>query len=325
MLTAVLLTQMSVGKSIKATLDYVVGTIAGAVFAGAIGALVPHDGEAALALVLGITLLPVTLIAARDTRFGAAPFTTVIVLLAPTIAHIDPLASAIDRVLEVAVGSIIGVIVSVLVLPERASDLALHAAVRVLDLMAQQLPSLFRALTSNGRRRPPVAGISEAYAGAQALAVESAHERFAATPNLDPLLQALLGLQHDLTMIEQLAPLPMTAQVQLKHALTEAAANAAVFLRASGAALTDCECAVGYRPVDTIFDDCAAALRELERAWTDQNLLFPARERIFALSFAFESLRRHFGDLERSIAELSDASAPQPRRQTCPHGRKELL
>lgn len=41
-LTAVVVTQVSVGGSLRATLDYVVGTLAGAVYAAAIGLLVPH-------------------------------------------------------------------------------------------------------------------------------------------------------------------------------------------------------------------------------------------------------------------------------------------
>src|SRR5215471_14479047 len=39
-LTAVILTQMSVGRSLKATTDYLVGTLGGAIYAGAVGTLV---------------------------------------------------------------------------------------------------------------------------------------------------------------------------------------------------------------------------------------------------------------------------------------------
>jgi uncharacterized membrane protein YgaE (UPF0421/DUF939 family) len=40
-LTAVVVTQVSVGGSLRATLDYVVGTLAGAVYAAAVGVLAP--------------------------------------------------------------------------------------------------------------------------------------------------------------------------------------------------------------------------------------------------------------------------------------------
>ena len=39
-LTAVILTQMSVGRSLKATIDYFVATVGGAAYAGAVGALI---------------------------------------------------------------------------------------------------------------------------------------------------------------------------------------------------------------------------------------------------------------------------------------------
>src|SRR5271163_4142735 len=47
-LTSIIVTQMSVGRSIKATRDYLVGTLGGAIYGGAIALLVPHSGEATL-------------------------------------------------------------------------------------------------------------------------------------------------------------------------------------------------------------------------------------------------------------------------------------
>ena len=41
-LTAVVLTQISVGGSLHATTEYVMGTIAGAIYAAGVGVLVPH-------------------------------------------------------------------------------------------------------------------------------------------------------------------------------------------------------------------------------------------------------------------------------------------
>ena len=37
-----LVTQMSVGRSLKATFDYLVGTVGGAIYGGAIGVLIPY-------------------------------------------------------------------------------------------------------------------------------------------------------------------------------------------------------------------------------------------------------------------------------------------
>ena len=47
-LTAVIVTQMSVGRSIKVTTDYLIGTIGGAIYGGVIAVLFPHASELAL-------------------------------------------------------------------------------------------------------------------------------------------------------------------------------------------------------------------------------------------------------------------------------------
>jgi uncharacterized membrane protein YccC len=39
-LTAIILTQMSVGRSLKATIDYLAGTIGGAIYGGVVSVLV---------------------------------------------------------------------------------------------------------------------------------------------------------------------------------------------------------------------------------------------------------------------------------------------
>src|ERR1700730_4181766 len=80
-LTALIVTQMSVGGSLKATIEYVVGTLGGAVYAGAIAALIPHDNELALLAVLALALGPMALLAAMNPSFRAAPFTAAVVVL----------------------------------------------------------------------------------------------------------------------------------------------------------------------------------------------------------------------------------------------------
>src|SRR3954453_20734001 len=50
-LTSVVVTQMSLGGSLKAAVEYAVGTLGGAVYAGAVGALIPHNSELTLLLV----------------------------------------------------------------------------------------------------------------------------------------------------------------------------------------------------------------------------------------------------------------------------------
>ncbi len=89
-LTALIVTQMSVGKSLKATLDYLLGTIGGAIYGGAVAVLIPHPSQWALLAVLAIAVAPLAYIASINPRFSAAPVTAIIVLLVPLITHGTP-------------------------------------------------------------------------------------------------------------------------------------------------------------------------------------------------------------------------------------------
>ena len=62
-LTAIMVTQISVGRSMKTSLDYLSGTIGGAVFGAVVGILVGRDSEVALLVGLAIAVGPLALIA----------------------------------------------------------------------------------------------------------------------------------------------------------------------------------------------------------------------------------------------------------------------
>ena len=72
-LTAVILTQMSIGKSVKATIDYSLGTVGGAVYAGLVAVLVPHQSDAAFAAVLALAIAPVALLAGMSPKIRRGP------------------------------------------------------------------------------------------------------------------------------------------------------------------------------------------------------------------------------------------------------------
>ena len=118
-LTAVIVTQMSVGRPLQAIFDYLLGTCGGAIYAGVLGVLVRHDNEILLLVLLGIVVAPLALLASIMPSFAVAPFTGVLVLLAPTIIHLDPIASALYRLVEVALGAGAAFIVCLPVLPVR--------------------------------------------------------------------------------------------------------------------------------------------------------------------------------------------------------------
>ena len=71
-LTSLIVTQMSVGRSLKATTDYMLGTIGGAIYGGAIAVLVPHSGEAHLLALLVVTVAPLAYIGSLNPSLTAA-------------------------------------------------------------------------------------------------------------------------------------------------------------------------------------------------------------------------------------------------------------
>jgi uncharacterized membrane protein YccC len=214
-LTAVVVTQISVGGSLRATAEYVIGTLGGAAYASLVGVLVPHTTTLALAGVLALTVAPLAAAAALNPSFRVAPFTAVIVLLISNELGEGPIESALHRLLEVALGGAVAVTVSLLVFPERAYGLGLDAAARSLDRLAQILPELLAGFArkldlDEIRRIQDAAG--QAVAECQAIAAEAKRERFvnfAPAPDPGPLSRTLLRLRHDLVIIGRAATAPL--------------------------------------------------------------------------------------------------------------------
>src|SRR3954462_10067513 len=80
-LASLIVTQMSVGRSRKESRDYMLGTVGGALYGGAIAVLIPHSGEIGLLALLVLAVAPLALIAAVNPSLNAATVTAVIVLL----------------------------------------------------------------------------------------------------------------------------------------------------------------------------------------------------------------------------------------------------
>src|ERR1700730_18478988 len=152
-LTAVVVTQMSVCGSLKVTIEYFTGTLGGAVYAGVIAVLIPPTNEFALLIALAIAVAPLALLAAINASLRVASFTAVIVVVGSSVTHAGPVDSALYRVLEVAIGGLIGLAVSFLVFPARAHILAIEAAASMLDLMAGVLPELLAGFTQGRMKR----------------------------------------------------------------------------------------------------------------------------------------------------------------------------
>jgi uncharacterized membrane protein YccC len=310
-LTAVVVTQMSVGGSLKATIEYFTGTLGGAVYAGVIAVLIPPTNEFALSIALAIAVAPLALLAAINASFRVGPMTAVFVVVGSSLTHAGPVESAVYRVLEVAIGGVIGLAVSLLVFPARAHILAIESAASMLDLMAGVLPELLIGFTQTLDESAILQRqdrIDQAFTQLATIAVEATRERMAylaSEPDTGMMLRTLLRLRHDIVMIGRAAVVPLseTLQARLGPPLARAAETAVDYLRGSSAALIARRNPPPLAAVDVAFDGYAAEITSLRREGLTRDLPVDALERLFALSFALEQLRHDFRELEQCVTE----------------------
>src|SRR5229473_7266910 len=313
-LTSLIVTQMSVGRSLKATRDYMFGTVGGALYGGAVAVLIPHSGEAGLLALLVLAVAPLAFIAALNPSLNTATVTAVIVLLVPSMSHVNPLDSAVDRVLEVTVGAVTGLLVSFFVLPSRAHNQIRVNAARALELIAAALAELLAGLTCGLDKEALHQiqdGIGAALVGLNATGAEAERERAAhlsSGPDTGPLLRTILRLRHDLVMIGRasVVPLPSELQARLAAPLAKVGDAIATYLRSVAASLRTGTGAVDIAPVDVALQAYAAEVAALRSEGLTRGLPGDVAERFFALGFALEQMRQNLKDQERCVAEWSE-------------------
>jgi uncharacterized membrane protein YccC len=292
-ITALLVVQASLGGSIATGIDRVLGTMLGAGF-GAAAAWLHIAFGVSLTVLLPIVVAPLALIAARRPSYRVAPVTAVIVLL---VTHPDesPFIAAGERIIEILLGTIVGVLVSLTFLPTRASRqlLALAADTVALlgDLAAAHLatprdPALIEQLQ---------AGVRSGLAALETATNEARRERIGlGTPAPDPapIIRTVRRLRSDVAILDRVAhrldclPADLAAQV---------AAAARDALHAKAARLRAGERGGDYTALD-------ASIAALGRAADASGALL-------ALTFAAETLRRDLADLAERAGEASDANS----------------
>lgn len=316
-LTAIIVTQLSVGRSVKTAIDYLIGTIGGVIYGGAITIFVPHANEIELLAVLALVVAPLALIAALNPRWNVATVTAIIVLLVPTMTQVNPLDSAIDRVLEVGVGSLTGLLISFAVLPSRALGLATNAAALTLELMAGALRELLAGLTrglDDEALHRLQDGIGHSLVKLGEIAGEAESERAARLsqgPDTAPLLRTLLRLRHDLVMIGRAAgtPLPPTLQQRLGGVLAQVSKAATGYLTTSAAALRHRKPSPSLQPFQDALAAYAAEVAAVRSDGLTRALPADRIEPFFALGFALDQLQQNFSDLGMRLDEHATPDA----------------
>jgi uncharacterized membrane protein YccC len=289
----------------------VVGTLCGAIYASAIDVLVPHATMPALTAALALSIAPLALLAALNPKFRVAPFTAVIVLFVSSEFRQSPIDSAIYRVLEVMLGGVSAILVSVLILPERAHARALKAASRILERLAEVLPQLLVGFT---RERDAAAMVrlqnelGAAVTGFQGMAAEVKSERLTSLvpePDHASLSRTLLRLRHDLVILGRAAaaPLPAAFAKRLAPLLMRIGDSTSDDLRASAAVLLARRLPPSLAAVDAAYAAYTQEFAALRQEGFTRTLDAQEVERVFALGFALEQLRQNLVDLHRCVSE----------------------
>ena len=190
-------------------------TVGGVLWGAAVAILVPHNSEIALLLVLFLAVAPLAFVAALLPRFGVGPATAAIVVLIPQVLHTTPIGSATERVEEVLLGGLAGLLVSFVFLPSSAFQHARELAALALRDMARAVPELFEGFEhglSEGEAHRIQDGIGQQLSVLLGVTAEAERERplrLAEDPLTGPLFRTLLRLRHDLVLMGRAAHSPL--------------------------------------------------------------------------------------------------------------------
>jgi uncharacterized membrane protein YccC len=301
-LTAIIVTQNSVGGSLKAAIDRLVGSMCGALVGALAAVLLPAHTPTALGLALIGAVTPLVLLTAYAPHYRIAPVTAVIVLLSSGAAKIGPLGYALERVFEITIGSVVGVAVSVLIAPARAHVHVREAAAETALLLAQIMTALEPAM----RTGAPDLGklpthVQAALNRLSTAAQEATHEqrsRLSDHPDPEPLFRTLRRLQQDVLALNRMfsAPWPDRVQAALAPSWSSYAKAAAAELCILAAALPS-----RHPPQDSsasriAMADFIAAIETLRREGITRALRTDVLGRILGSAFGVEQLQRDLDD-----------------------------
>jgi uncharacterized membrane protein YccC len=310
-LTAIVVSQVSVGGSVRATIEYMIGTLGGAVYAAAVGLVLPHATPVSQAVALAVSVAPMAVAAAIHPAFRVAPFSAVLVLLIGGELGESPIVSAATRVVEVAIGGAVAIVVSLLVFPERAHGLGLEAAGRILNQMADLLPEVLARVSRDVDRVQiglAQTRLGDAVTKFQGLAEEAKREHIVSIvrdPDPAPLARTLLRIRHDFVILSRatVEPLPEAIGRRLHEPLARFGEEATAFLSGSAEALADRRSPSSIAPTQAALAAYGAEVAAIRSEGLSRSMETAAVERFFALGFALEQLSRDLADLAPRIQE----------------------
>ena len=206
-ITCLVIVQGSLGATISAGVARVAGTAVGAVIGGIGVLLLRMYWGLPEWMILLIVIIPLSLLAASRSIFRLAPLTGALVLL---VAGSSNLTFALSRVAEIVLGSAIGVLVSLFVLPQRATSVLIEHAASILEQLGELSVVLLSGADAHARERI-AEKLRAAFAQIQNDMKEVENERGARLLRNDPfperLSRHLQRLRTDVNMLGRAVPL----------------------------------------------------------------------------------------------------------------------
>lgn len=314
--TAVIVVQTSVGGTITASMERLAGTVVGAAI-GAAAAYVRASTVVGEGLTLSLAIAIAAFAAAVRPSLRVAPVTAAIVLVGGVTTRMDPVVAAAWRVVEIFLGSAIGVAATLLIFPARARKAIAERAAQMMAQMSRLLELFVQQLAGKEVETDVHAAhqaIRKILGQVEQAINESARESvpgFARTQPPDGLLRSLRRISNDGIMVGRALsqPLPDPVRELLTPGAEQVLEAAAAALDASaGAIRTRAAPPEGglVRP-RAVFED---AVEHVRAAKLTSDLGFDAAARVFGLVFALESLLANLSDLEDRVADLADQARP---------------
>lgn len=310
-MTAILVTQANVGASLGLALDRLFGSMVGVLVGGAVALALADVHELKFAG-LAVTVLVLAFFAARRPSLRIACVTAAIVILGdPRLG--PPIASAENRMIEVAIGTLIAITTSLILFPARAGNAFAEHVTNTLKPLFQLLREVLAASLGTPLDSAAVAAqaaqIRAAFAAGDNLAKEARLEvagYVADSPDPDAMLRTLRRLWHTEIMLMRAVaqPLPELATKELGPDI-----------RAIEAAIDDisqqiCGPDASYAAPNLASAEVALAafeqhIEELRARGALRGLSMDEMIRLMAFDFALGQLRLNIRDLAERVPELS--------------------
>ena len=309
-ISALIVVQGTLGGTLAAAQERAIGTFVGAVVGGLAAFLHPHS-LATTSLTLVIVVAALAFAAAGRPSLKLAPVTAAILLVA-TANQPDQLVVAVERVVEVMLGCVVGVAATFLVFPNRLDrDLAREARG-----IAKDLANLLRG--APGRRRDPevahillgaqdairrkLAALEKTVADAKRLpGARAAAEARAA------LARALWRVRNDAVAVERaLSAAPDAARQIVGPAADALILTAADLLDALSAARDPKPAREELLARRAALDEAVAHIRE-DGATEDIDVA--AAVPTIGLVFALRNMTGNLGDLTDRLGEAKETAA----------------